>query len=49
MYKRKTSGWSQHLDFMGLDILCLELAWLGTSLLRTPWQELCRTPLFWVI
>ena len=49
MYKRKTSGWSQHLDFMGLDILCLELSWLGTSLLRTTWQELCRTPLFWVI
>ena len=26
MYKRKTSGWSQHIDFMAWDLLCLELA-----------------------
>lgn len=49
MYKRKTSGWSQHLDFMAMDILCLELAWLFSCLMRTPWQELSRTAGFWVL
>lgn len=34
MYRRKKSGWSQHLDFMALDILCLELAFLISSLIR---------------
>ena len=34
MYKRKTSGWSQHLDFMALDILCLELAMSAGALFR---------------
>ncbi|MBQ4227818.1 MAG: hypothetical protein II697_06395, partial [Clostridia bacterium] len=49
MYKRKTSGWSQHLDFMGLDILCLELAWLGSALIRTSWQAMLRDATFWVL
>ncbi len=49
MYKRKTSGWSQHLDFMALDILCLEIAWLGSALLRSSWQELCYNTTFWVL
>ena len=34
MYKRKTLGWAQHLDFMALDILCLELAMMAGALLR---------------
>ena len=49
MYKKKTSGWSQHMDFMGLDILCLELAWLGSSLIRVPFGELIRDINFWAL
>ena len=49
MYKRKTGGWSQHMDFMGLDILCLELAWLGTTLIRNPEQSLTSNTMFWVL
>ena len=47
MYKRKSSGWSQHLDFMALDILCLEVALFSGALLHTGWQELTRTFAFW--
>ena len=47
MYKRKTSGWSQHLDFMGLDILCLEIALFSGALLHPDWRELSRSFAFW--
>ena len=33
MYKRKTGGWSQHIDFMLWDIFCLEAALLLSSFL----------------
>ena len=49
MYKKKTSGWSQHTDFMGLDILCLELAWLFSAMIRTPFAELIRNTSFWTL
>ena len=49
MYKRKTSGWSQHLDFMGMDILCLELAYLGSCMIRSSWTELLKSTTFWVL
>ena len=47
MYKRKSSGWSQHLDFMGLDILCLEVALFSGALLHVSWQELSHSFAFW--
>ena len=47
MYKKKSSGWSQHLDFMGLDILCLELALFFGALLQVGWQELSHSFAFW--
>ena len=47
MYKRKSSGWSQHLDFMGLDILCLEVALFSGALLHMSWQELSHSFAFW--
>ena len=34
MYKKKTSGWSQHMDFMALDVLCLEVALFWGYFLR---------------
>ncbi len=49
MYKRKTSGWSQHLDFMMLDILCLELALISGMLLHQPWQEIFHSITFWSV
>ena len=33
MYKRRIRGWSQHVDFMLLDILCLFLSILAGFLL----------------
>ena len=49
MYKRKTSGWSQHMDFMGLDIACLEAALVLGMLLHHPWQEISRSIPFWSV
>ena len=47
MYKRKSSGWSQHLDFMGLDILCLEVALFSGVMLHADWQKVFHTFAFW--
>ena len=33
MYKRKTSGWSQHTDFMAWDLFCLEIGLLLSGFL----------------
>ena len=49
MYKKKTSGWSQHLDFMGLDILCLEVAMVFGMLLYDSWFNLSRSFVFWAL
>ena len=49
MYKRKTRGWSQHLDFMGLDILCLEIAWISSMLVRVSWPDLSHSAWFWTL
>ena len=47
MYKRKTSGWSQHTDFMALDILCLELALFFDFLMHGTLQETIHSRVFW--
>ena len=47
MYRKKTSGWSQHTDFMALDILCLEVALIFSSLLRSTWNEVIHSTIFW--
>lgn len=49
MYRRKTGGWSQHLDFMALDILCLEIAWVVGALMHSPLKEVLKSFLFWSI
>ena len=28
MYKKSSTGWLKHLDFMVLDIICLQLAFV---------------------
>ena len=48
MYKRKTRGWSQHLDFMALDILCLEISLIGAYLFNNTFSSaLLRDRVFW--
>ncbi len=47
MYKRKVSGWSQHLDFMALDILCLVVAMVFGALMHSPWEQLKADGFFW--
>ena len=49
MYKKKSSGWSQHLDFMGLDILCLEVAMIFGALFHDNWPHLSRSFVFWAL
>ena len=49
MYKKKSSGWSQHLDFMGLDILCLEVAMIFGALFYDNWPHLSRSFVFWAL
>ncbi len=46
MYKRKIRGWSQHLDFMLLDNLCVFLSlWIGFLLVEK--EGVLRSPFFW--
>ena len=48
MYKRKARGWSQHLDFMALDILCLEISLIGAYLFNNTFSSaLLRDRVFW--
>lgn len=34
MYKKSSTGWLKHLDFMVLDIICLQLAFVMGYFLR---------------
>lgn len=34
MYRKKTSHWVKHIDFMAIDILCMELAFLAAYSIR---------------
>ncbi len=34
MYKRAASGWAKHLDFIILDMICLELAFILGYMIR---------------
>ena len=47
MYKRKESGWSQHTDFMALDIICLEIAMIFGLLMHSDWASLQGSGFFW--
>ena len=48
MYRKKTRGWSQHLDFMLIDILSLEIAFFLGAGLSFGWNQL-RVNFFAVI
>ena len=47
MYQQKTRGWSQHLDFMMLDILALELALTITFLIRVGPAQIANRQMYW--
>ena len=47
MYKRKTGGWSQHTDFMALDILCLELSLFFDFLMYGTLRVTIHSHIFW--
>ena len=47
MYKRKTGGWSQHTDFMALDILCLELSLFFDFLMHGTLRVTIHSHIFW--
>ena len=49
MYRKKSSGWSQHTDFMALDILCLELSLLFGGMMRVGWREMTASGEFWAL
>ena len=34
MYRRKAKGWYKHIDFIILDIICLELSFLIAYVIR---------------
>lgn len=34
MYKRSTTGWLKHIDFILLDLLCLQMAYIGAYTVR---------------
>ena len=49
MYRRKTRGWSQHLDFMALDLLCLEASMILGFAMHFGFQPLAKNRIFWSI
>ena len=48
MYKRRVRGWSQHIDFMLLDDLCVFLSLLIGFLLVKK-EGILNSPFFWSI
>ena len=34
MYRKKAKGWTKHLDFILLDILCMQLAFVISYIIR---------------
>ncbi len=47
MYQRKTRGWSQHLDFMALDIAALEISLLLSFLTHLSFTNMIGRSMFW--
>ena len=46
MYQRKTRGWSQHLDFMVLDLVVLQIAFVLSYALHHDWKNPYAEPLY---
>lgn len=46
MYRRVSSGWLKHLDFILLDMLCLQFSFLLAYILRHGWHNPYGIPLY---
>ncbi|MBR3743088.1 MAG: exopolysaccharide biosynthesis polyprenyl glycosylphosphotransferase [Clostridia bacterium] len=47
MYQKKNQGWSQHLDFMALDIAALEISLLLSFLTHVGFSNMIARRMFW--
>ena len=39
MYKKASSGWLKHFDFIILDLMCLQFAFVIANILRMGWEN----------
>ena len=46
MYRRNTRGWTKHLDFILLDVLCLQLAFLCAYTIRHGMWSVYEQPIY---
>ena len=46
MYRRQTNGWLKHLDFIVLDLFCLEAAFVLAYWARIGWSNPYATRLY---
>lgn len=46
MYKRTATGWSKHLDFIILDMICLQLSFLIAFIIRHGTRNMYSNPLY---
>jgi len=49
MYRKKTKGWSQHLDFMAWDMVCIVLSFFVGNALHTNWRSMIADSQFWTL
>ena len=46
MYRKRSSNWTKHLDFLILDLLCLQLALLVSYIIRMGWQNIYQNDIY---
>ena len=42
MYRKKGRGWTKHIDFMLLDVLCMQIAFIVSHMALWTWQSIHR-------
>ena len=46
MYRERAKGWLKHIDFIALDVLCLQIAYLLAYVSRHGWRSPYRSELY---
>ena len=46
MYRERAKGWLKHMDFIVLDIVCLQVAFVLAYVARHGWRDPYRVPLY---
>ena len=46
MYRERAKGWLKHIDFIALDVLCLQVAYLLAYVSRHGWRSPYRSELY---